>query len=153
MSEEAHRVTFEPVFLVIEFWDGPRSGLAMIGGQLQAFSGIFDEASDDWSELFLVAPVVDNLAIKVLSAWGRLRTHERHHFTRGQKSEWEPSSEATANQHAELLEEARQQWQGIRPTANARVLKAEFYWEASRGTSGPVDGSWQDVVGRAGDSS
>ena len=43
---------FEAVHSVWDYYDGPRSGIAAVGGELCHFSCEWDEAADDWAEHF-----------------------------------------------------------------------------------------------------
>lgn len=42
----------EPVYAVVDYWDGPRHGVADFAGEPHAFQCVFDDAAQDYTELF-----------------------------------------------------------------------------------------------------
>ena len=50
---------WELVYTVNEFWDRPRRGFANYGGRPHAYSCEWDEQADDWSAVYLLAPISD----------------------------------------------------------------------------------------------
>jgi len=48
-SEEAH--------FVIDYWDGPREGVADYCGTPHYFKCVFDEKRDEWSDVFILRPL------------------------------------------------------------------------------------------------
>jgi len=55
---------FDPVHVVHDYWDGPRSGAADYRGVPHWFESIFDKASDDYSDEYWLIPLsLDALAI------------------------------------------------------------------------------------------
>jgi hypothetical protein len=64
--------TPEPVYLVDDYWDGPRSGIASYRGQPHAFACIFDEERGDWSDVFVLRPLSEETLRRVLEEWGRV---------------------------------------------------------------------------------
>ncbi|MEM6260560.1 MAG: hypothetical protein AAGI37_20070 [Planctomycetota bacterium] len=51
---------FNPVLLVLDYWDQPRSGIAMQEGKPVRFSCQFDEKKDDYSSTYLVRAVSES---------------------------------------------------------------------------------------------
>ncbi|HLJ88963.1 MAG TPA: hypothetical protein VKZ53_19240 [Candidatus Angelobacter sp.] len=52
---------FEIVHAVHDYWDGPRSGVAEYRGRPHWFENIFDERQDDYSDLFWLKPLSDEI--------------------------------------------------------------------------------------------
>jgi len=47
----------EIVYSVFDYWDGPRSGIAEYHGKPHFYWCIFDEAADEWSDVFRLSPI------------------------------------------------------------------------------------------------
>lgn len=52
---------WEPVIYVADFYDIPRSGVAMFRGEPVFFQEVFDEIADDWSGVYTLSPFDKNL--------------------------------------------------------------------------------------------
>jgi hypothetical protein len=48
---------YEEVFTVTDYYDGPRKGIANFRGQPHFYDCIFDEAQDEYSELYRLTPI------------------------------------------------------------------------------------------------
>ena len=48
---------FELVYFVLGYWDQPRDGIADFRGALHRFACSFDEALDDYPDLYLLRPI------------------------------------------------------------------------------------------------
>lgn len=60
----------ERVYVESEWYDGPRSGIADVGGRPHRFQSLFDEAEGEDSSTFFVWPIDDaDLALE-LEQWG-----------------------------------------------------------------------------------
>lgn len=64
MNSEQLKPGYECVFTVTEYYDGPRKGIANYQGKPHFYECIFDEAKDDYSELFRLTPL-DSEAFQV----------------------------------------------------------------------------------------
>lgn len=65
---------FEEVFTVVDYWDGPREGIANFGGSPHFYRCIFDEQKDEYSDRFRLAPVSKEafrLAMEDWAIWKR----------------------------------------------------------------------------------
>ena len=65
---------YERVFTVTEYYDGPRQGIANFKGEPHFYDCVFDDARDDYSNLFRLTPVTPaafKLAIEDWSIWER----------------------------------------------------------------------------------
>jgi hypothetical protein len=47
----------EEVHLVLDYWDGPREGVADYGGTPHYFRAVFDEKRDEWTDVFILSPL------------------------------------------------------------------------------------------------
>ena len=56
---------FEAVFTITDYHDGPRKGIANYHGQPHFYECIFDDAKDDYSELFWLTPLDANQSDKI----------------------------------------------------------------------------------------
>jgi hypothetical protein len=64
----------EEVHLVLDYWDGPRKGVADYCGTLHYFRALFDEERDEWSDVFILSPLdldTYNLVIEQHQIWQR----------------------------------------------------------------------------------
>jgi hypothetical protein len=61
---------WERVYTVNEFWDGPRLGVADVGGLPHIYQSPFDSVLQDFSDFFLVSPIDAELLDLVLEDWG-----------------------------------------------------------------------------------
>jgi hypothetical protein len=50
---------FEFVYLIDDWWDGPKSGMADFKGIPHYFERIFDEKKDDWSENYRIRKITE----------------------------------------------------------------------------------------------
>jgi hypothetical protein len=48
---------YERVYTVIDYYDGPRKGIADYRGKPHFYECIFDESKNDYTDSFLLAPV------------------------------------------------------------------------------------------------
>ncbi|HST59440.1 MAG TPA: hypothetical protein VLK84_12135, partial [Longimicrobium sp.] len=67
---------FERVYIIHEYYDGPRSGFADWGGVPHAFLSLWRDDLDDWDpdHRFLLCPVsaeILELALEDWAIWGR----------------------------------------------------------------------------------
>jgi hypothetical protein len=71
----------ERVYTVADYYDGPRSGVADFEGQPHTFDAIFDEAAEEWSDIFLlqrIDPATLDLVLADWASWLRWQAaHDR----------------------------------------------------------------------------
>jgi hypothetical protein len=68
------RPGYESVFTVVEYHDGPRTGIAHFHGQPHFYECIFDDAKDEYLELFRLTPLdkeTFQLAMEDWNIWRR----------------------------------------------------------------------------------
>ena len=56
-EEQSKLLESEAVYFVIDYWDGPREGVADYSGRPHYFKAVFDESRDEWSDVFLLSPL------------------------------------------------------------------------------------------------
>ena len=72
---------WEPVYTVNEYFDGPRRGFANFGGRPHAYSCEWDEQADDWSAVYLLAPISGEQLDLVREDWAIWRRWASAHET------------------------------------------------------------------------
>jgi hypothetical protein len=68
---------YDKVYTVNDYWDGPRAGIADFNGQPHYYECQFNEAKDDWSDIFLLKPIDSEtlqLAMEDWDSWERWDT-------------------------------------------------------------------------------
>jgi hypothetical protein len=68
------KLGYELVFTITNYYDGPRQGIAMFGGQPHFYDCIFSDENNDYSDLFRLTPVrpaVFELAMEDWEIWCR----------------------------------------------------------------------------------
>jgi hypothetical protein len=102
MGTEQTKTGYEQVFTVTDYYDGPRKGIANYHGQPHLYECVFDQAKDDYSELFQLTPVpadVFQLAMEDWNIWRRWETA----FHAGQTDiSTHPALPHDTHRHAEL---------------------------------------------------
>ena len=69
---------YERVHTVVDYYDGPRKGIADYGGKPHLFECIFDESKDDYSQMFhlkLLDPETFRIAMEDWAIWKRWEMH------------------------------------------------------------------------------
>ena len=61
MSVVEHKPGYEEVFTVTDYYDGPRQGVANFNGKPHFYDCIFDESRDDYSDLYRLTPITQNV--------------------------------------------------------------------------------------------
>jgi hypothetical protein len=61
--------TADKVHTVVDYWDGPREGIADYKGQPHYYKALFDEQADAWSNTFLLKPIDAETFRLALEAW------------------------------------------------------------------------------------
>lgn len=60
---------YEMVHTIDDWYDGARAGIADLQGKPHFYECRFDEAQDDWSELYLLKPIDDETFRLALEHW------------------------------------------------------------------------------------
>jgi hypothetical protein len=112
---------YEPVLTVHDWWDGPRAGVANFGGKPHLYISSWDDAADDWSEVFTLAPLDQDtlrLVLEDYEIWRRWRLA----FDAGQvAADSGPALPEDKPRSAELKEILQPLFKGtVAPSAHAR---------------------------------
>jgi len=102
LKPEELKPGYERVFTVTDYYDGPRKGIANHQGEPHFYECIFDEAKDDYLQLFRLTPVdaqTFQLALEDWSIWQRWEV--AFHAGKADTST-HPALRQDANRHAEL---------------------------------------------------
>jgi len=76
MNSEELKPGYERVFTVTDYYDGPRKGIANYHGLPHLDECIFDEAKDDYSELFRLTPLDTEIVRLAMEDWNIWRRWE-----------------------------------------------------------------------------
>jgi hypothetical protein len=68
-TSEELKSGYEIVFTVTDYYDGPRRGIANLRGKPHLYECVFDEAKDDYSKIFQLTPVDNELFSAALEDW------------------------------------------------------------------------------------
>ena len=124
-EEQSKLIDSEEVYFVINYWDGPRVGVADYGGTPHYFRCVFDEKKDEWSDVFILTPL----------------DQDTYHLLMESKEIWERWQEAyetgatTLDSHPALPEDANRSKEldeiiepkiAIDPTKAIRGVKGIF---------------------------
>ena len=69
---------FERVLQIWDYYDGVRSGVALVDGAPHYFECIWDNGADNYSDLFHLYPVSEEFMRKANQQWGIFRAWEAH---------------------------------------------------------------------------
>ena len=101
---------YEAVYTETDWYDGPREGIADFGGKPHAYQCIFDDAKENWSDIFLLRLVDEEtfqLALEDWQIW--LRWDEAYRAGR-----------VSVSSHPALLED-RERHEQLAPILTARL--------------------------------
>jgi hypothetical protein len=87
----------EIVHLVIDYWDGPRQGVADYRGNPHYFRALFDEKRDEWSDVFILIPL-DSDTYNLLTEQNRIWRRWQNAYESGA---------ATVDSHPALPEDTK----------------------------------------------
>ena len=103
--------SFERVYTVNDFYDGPRAGFADFGGAPHAYRSIWREDLDDWDpdDRFELSPISQEILALALEDWEIWKRWEEAYYA-GQTSDTShpalPAERDRHNQLAPLIERA-----------------------------------------------
>lgn len=69
-------MTYERVYAVWDYYEGPRSGVADYGGLPHHFVNEFDEDKDDYTDMFTLRPIDNTTMRLILKQWDIWRRWE-----------------------------------------------------------------------------
>jgi hypothetical protein len=90
------------VFTINDYYDGPRLGVAELGGAPHIYEAEFDHSNDEYGETYFLSPISQELLDLVLEDWAIwCRWHEAH--KRGEvASETHPALPHERARHEEI---------------------------------------------------
>jgi hypothetical protein len=102
MKPEELKPGFERVFAVTDYYDGPREGIADFQGEPHFFECTFNEAKDDYTELFRLTPLDAEAFRLAMEDWNIWRRRELAFHTGEADISTHPALPREAGRHEEL---------------------------------------------------
>jgi hypothetical protein len=141
-------MTYEKVFTIWEYWDGPRTGLANYRGTPHAYFCEWSESDDDYADTFTLAPVSAEVLSLALEQWTIFRGWEAA-FHRGEVSEethpgLPGQNERYSELEAVLSEQVKASAATIRSIAIFRAAPNQS--AMPKGVMRDLEVEWQDVT-------
>ena len=93
---------FEEVFTVTDYYDGPRQGIANYQGQPHFYDCIFGGLKQDYSNLYRLTPVSQELLVLALEDWGIWKRWERAFYTGAVDRDSHPALPAERDRHLQI---------------------------------------------------
>ncbi len=121
----------EQVYAELDYYDGPRGGIADVGGIPHRFKSLFNQAEDDYSEIFLIWPIAPEMLLleveqwRIFTAWnelyeaGKVGT-ETHPGRGGLDPRWDELDHLLQASRSEVPADARKMLVEFVPTGTAR---------------------------------
>jgi hypothetical protein len=85
-----------------DYWDGPRGGVAQFQGRPHIYESLFDQATDDWTDVFLLQPIDDETLQLALEDWAIWKRWEAAYAAGITTIETHPALPADRPRHEEL---------------------------------------------------
>ena len=112
---------YERVHIEIGWYDGPREGICEINGKLHRFVSEFSEEMDDYTDLFKIYPVSDDIYKLEKEQW-KIFVEWNYKYEKGEVSvDSHPANNNRWKEIDKLLEEERKN-----VPENVKVAKARF---------------------------
>ena len=105
---------YEEVFTVLDYYDGPRKGIASFKGQPHFYDCIFDERKGDYSDLFRLTPVPQSVFQLAMEDWAIWRKWEQAYA----------NGKATIDTHPALPED-RERHEQLKPILDSALVSSE----------------------------
>ena len=93
---------YERVFTVVDYYDGPREGVANYDKRPHHYKSEWDEDADDWAEFYILTPVSDEYFAAALESWEIWLRYERALHSGDARREDHPALPEDQNRHSEL---------------------------------------------------
>lgn len=93
---------FEEVFTVTDYYDGPRQGIANFKGQPHFYDCIFSEVKQDYTNLYRLTPVAQDLFRLATEDWEIWKRWERAFHAGQATQDSHPALPADAPRHLEI---------------------------------------------------
>jgi len=133
----------ETVFTVTDYWDGPLQGIANHEGKPHFYERIFDEASDDYSDLYRLTPINESTFRFAMEAWNIWRRWEAAFHAGNTSQETHPALPEDRARHEELRQVLTN---ALESSPNAIVQKGNFsvleHADTPKGVMHPLQVLW-----------
>ena len=93
---------YEIVHTMTDYWDGPRGGVAQFQGRPHVYKSLFDYATDDWSDVFLLQPIDEETLELALEDWAIWKRWDAAYATGLTTTKTHPALPADRARHDEL---------------------------------------------------
>ncbi|HET9839867.1 MAG TPA: hypothetical protein VFR84_16690 [Candidatus Angelobacter sp.] len=116
----------ETVFTVIDYYDGPRKGIANYQGTPSYYECIFDDVAGDYSDLYYLTPIDQHTFEVAMEDWEIWRRWEAAYHSGKVTLDSHPALPEDRNRHEELqaiLDAA------LQSSPKAILRKGQFYLE------------------------
>lgn len=100
-------MAFEPVHMVWDIYDGPRSGLASFEGSPYYFKCLFDDAQGGYSDAFQLWPIDQEFQTLATEQWQIYRAWERQFHSGAVMLETHPGNRGQSARYDELDDEIK----------------------------------------------
>ena len=102
MTNAELKTGYERVYTVIDYYDGPRKGIADYRGKPYLYECIFDESKDDYTDAFHLAPVDAQTFQLAMEDWGIWQRWELAYHTGKVDLSTHPALPNERERHTEL---------------------------------------------------
>src|SRR3954452_5500492 len=116
--------TFERVYTVTDYYDGPRAGFADFDGVPHAYRAVFRDDLDDWDPYYRLFPVDDEVFALALEDWALWERWQDAYYAGETPYATHPALPADAARHAEIAPVIEAVLET--PPASCRLALAEF---------------------------
>jgi hypothetical protein len=122
---------YETVFTVMDYYDGPRKGIANYQGKPHLYECVFDEAEDHYSKLFRLTPLDSETFQFAMEDWEIWRRWLVAFYGKKADISSHPALPDEANRHAELKRILHEGLVSVSQKAMVRVGRFEVLEEPS----------------------
>jgi hypothetical protein len=139
--------TFETVYSVNDYYDGPRRGVADFNGQPHLYESEWNDTENNYSEVFCLSPVDQQTLDLVREDWEIWLRWERAFHDRQTTHDTHPALPDDRRRHdeiAKLLDQRlRTSVHPVRALATFRRA-THLFWDG-KGHSPPLEVQWQPI--------
>ena len=123
---------YEIVHTMTDYWDGPRGGIAQFQGRPHVYESVFDYATDDRSDIFLLQLIDGETFELALEDWAIWKRWEAAYAAGLTTTETHPALPADRPRHEELQAILSERLR-VEPTTAVQV-KGDFKVRDAQGT-------------------
>ena len=139
----------EHVYLVWDFYDGVRSGIAGYRGSPHYFDCEFDHGVDDYSPSFRLWPIDKEIFDLALEQWQIYRAWERIYISGGVSAESHPGNRGQDRRYDEIQARLHEMLKPLGPPAHRAIAWFEARADQQTLPAGCIrelEVEWSDVV-------